>query len=134
MKTKKNNKQKYRLMIAFGAFFAAVASFCSFHNLISDAVASGIIGAATCLFTIGIVRLYIRKEPLIDEMVKTANQKAISGAWVLTLILTTMLFWINLIFKDKLSVMLVLSIILYFMLFSVLILRYYYLKHGIEKT
>jgi hypothetical protein len=65
MKTKKDKKLKYKLMIAFGGFFAAVALFCSFYNLIPKSLTSGIIGFATCLFVIGIIRLYIRKEPLM---------------------------------------------------------------------
>jgi hypothetical protein len=130
MKTKKDKKLKYKLMIAFGGFFAAVALFCSFYNLIPDAIASGITTAATCLFTIGIVRLYIRKEPVIDEMITKINQTAITGSWILTLIVVSLLFWVNIIFKNVLSTYQILSLILFFMLISHLVLRVYYLKFG----
>lgn len=133
MKTKKDKKLKYKLMMVFGGFFAAVALFCSFYNLIPTAVASGITTFATCLFVIGIVRLYIKKEPVIDEMVKKANQTAITGSWILTLILVSLLFWINIIFKNSLSTFQILSLILFFMLISDLILRNYYLKYGIKE-
>jgi len=128
-----DNKQKYKLMTAFGGFFAAVALFCSFYNLIPNAVASGIISFATCLFVFGIIRLSIKKEPLIDEMVKKANQTAITGSWILTLIVVSLLFWINIIFRNIISAYQVLSIVLFFMLMSDIILRYYYLKHGIKE-
>ncbi|WP_255336001.1 hypothetical protein [Methanosarcina sp. KYL-1] len=126
----KNMGRKYRYTLFLGIALM-VAGMLSAAFLEVDTLAIGLINAGLIIFLVTAFRLFRQGElPDRDERTKKLAAYGITYSWLLTLVLITILYWVEYFDLARLTAEAVLGILLFFMIISANVFRWYFMQKG----
>ncbi|MCQ1536321.1 hypothetical protein FTO70_11650 [Methanosarcina sp. KYL-1] len=122
--------RKYRYTLFLGIALM-VAGMLSAAFLEVDTLAIGLINAGLIIFLVTAFRLFRQGElPDRDERTKKLAAYGITYSWLLTLVLITILYWVEYFDLARLTAEAVLGILLFFMIISANVFRWYFMQKG----
>jgi hypothetical protein len=126
-----NIKKEYRHKLALGVILMLAGMLSAAFFEVDASVSIFLIVMGTVLFVTTAFRLFRSGDlPDRDERTKKLAAYGITYSWLLTLVLITVLYWIEFLDLAELTAEATLSILLFFMIISANAFRWYFMRKG----
>ncbi|WP_440948395.1 hypothetical protein ACSAZL_09280 [Methanosarcina sp. T3] len=120
---------RYKLILGIIIMLAGIISAAFLE--VEASVSIILISMGLVIFVITAFRLFRRGDlPDRDERTKKLASYGITYSWLLTLVLITVLYWVEFFEVAELSAETVLGILLFFMIISANVFRWYFMQKG----
>ncbi|WP_410509856.1 hypothetical protein RSJ42_06925 [Methanosarcina hadiensis] len=124
-------KKEYKHRLILGVFLMLAGMLSVAFLRVDPRISIFLVVMGTILFLMVAFRLFRHGDlPDKDERTKKLAAYGITYSWLLTLVLITVLYWVTLLGLAEFTAEIILGILLFFMIISANIFRWYFMRKG----